>query len=71
MIRSALYYSLTSYSSQMHSISISCHASSSMVAFQTRRDEAVVFNLHIAFLTVKGKQRGFVNVEDYDIVVDG
>ena len=39
--------------------------------FQTRRDEAVVFNLHIAFLTVKGKQRGFINVKDFDVVVDG
>ncbi len=39
--------------------------------FQTRRDEAMVFNLHIAFLTVKGKQRGFINVEDFDVVVDG
>ena len=39
--------------------------------FQTCWDEAVVFNLHIAFLTVKGKQRGLVNVEDFDVVVDG
>lgn len=40
-------------------------------AFQACWDEAVVFDLHIAFLTVKGKQCGFVNVEDLDVVVDG
>ena len=31
----------------------------------------MVFDLHIAFLTIQGKQRGLVNVEDFDVVVDG
>jgi len=31
----------------------------------------MVFDLHVAFFTVQGKQSGPVNIENFDVVVDG